>query len=151
MDKLRESLGQLEETGVIIRVTESTHWVYSLVITEKKNGKIRLCHDPQELNTAIRRHHSSIPTPTNIQSRLADKRIFTILCEKDNYWQIKLDKASSLLCTFNMPWGRYRFKRLPFGIKSASDHPPTEEQWSVWWHWGRVCDSRCCDNHCSWW
>lgn len=45
---------------------------------------------------------------------------FTILDEKDGYWQIKLDKASSLLCTFNTPWGRFRFKRLPFGLKSSS-------------------------------
>ncbi|XP_059415130.1 Fc receptor-like protein 5 [Carassius carassius] len=47
--------------------------------------------------------------------------IFTILDEKDGYWQIKLDEPSSKLCTFNTPWGRYRFLRLPFGIKSASE------------------------------
>lgn len=36
--------------------------------------------------------------------------------EKDRYRQIKLDKASSLLFTFNTPWGRFRFKCLPFGL-----------------------------------
>ena len=30
-----------------------------------------------------------------------------------------MDEASSLLCTFDTPHGRYKFKRLPFGIKSA--------------------------------
>ena len=29
----------------------------------------------------------------------------------------QLNEASLLLCTFNIPIGRYRFKRLPFGIK----------------------------------
>lgn len=33
---------------------------------------------------------------------------------------MKLDKSSSELCTFNTPWGRHSFKRLPFGIKYAS-------------------------------
>ena len=35
------------------------------------------------------------------------------------YWQIELDHESSLLCIFNMPWGRYHYMRLPFGIKTA--------------------------------
>ena len=34
---------------------------------------------------------------------------------------ICLDDASSRLCTFNTPFGRYRFTRLPFGIKSAPE------------------------------
>ena len=33
----------------------------------------------------------------------------------------KLDDASSKLCTFNTPYGRYRFTRLPFGMKSAPE------------------------------
>lgn len=37
------------------------------------------------------------------------------------FWQIKLDKSSSDLCTFNTPFGRYKFLRMPFGIKSAPE------------------------------
>lgn len=50
-----------------------------------------------------------------------EKNIFTILDEKDGGWQIKLDEPSSKLWAFNTPWGRYRFLRLLFGIKSASE------------------------------
>ena len=80
-----------------------------------------MCFDPCDLNEAIKRQHYSIPTPEEVQSKLSGKSIFTILDEKDGYWQVKLDKSSSELCTFSSPWGRYRFKRLPFGIKSASE------------------------------
>ena len=31
------------------------------------------------------------------------------------------DKPSSLLTTFNTPFGRYRWLRLPFGIKTATE------------------------------
>lgn len=67
------------------------------------------------------RQHYSISTADEVLCILAGKKIFTVLDEKDGYWQINLDKESSLLCTFNTPWGRYRFKRLLFGIKSASE------------------------------
>ena len=34
---------------------------------------------------------------------------------------MELDHESSLLCTFNTPFGRYRFKRLPFGVVLFQD------------------------------
>ena len=37
------------------------------------------------------------------------------------YWHVELDYESSVLCTFNTPVGRYRFKRLPFGVVGSQD------------------------------
>ena len=34
---------------------------------------------------------------------------------------MKLNQASSYLTTFNTPFGRYRWQRLPFGISSAPE------------------------------
>ncbi|KAI4903272.1 hypothetical protein NFI96_026804, partial [Prochilodus magdalenae] len=121
MDRLKDTLDELLEAEVIARVTEPTAWVNSLVVTEKRNGALRVCLDPRDLNKAVLRQHFSIPTTEDVLCKLADKKVFSILDEKDGYWQVKLDKESSMLCTFNTPWGRYRFKRLPFGIKSASE------------------------------
>ena len=36
-------------------------------------------------------------------------------------WQLKLDEESSKLCTFNTPFGRYRYIRLPFGVSCAPE------------------------------
>ena len=46
---------------------------------------------------------------------------FSVLDATSGYWQVKLDGESSKLCTFNTPFGRYRFTRLRFGIKSAPE------------------------------
>ena len=37
------------------------------------------------------------------------------------YWHQKLTAESSFLCTFNSPFGRFRFKKMPFGISCAGD------------------------------
>ena len=52
---------------------------------------------------------------------MPNAKVFSVLDAKSGFWQIPLDESSSLLCTFNTLHGRYKFKRLPFGIKSAPE------------------------------
>ena len=35
--------------------------------------------------------------------------------------KVPLDEKLSLLITFNTPWGRYKWKRMPFGISPAGE------------------------------
>ena len=119
--QLKETLDKLERDGIIASVDEPTDWVHNLVITEKRNGSLRICLDPRPLNKAIKRERCEIPTPADVQSQLGDKQIFTAIYMKDGYWHVKLTEESSHLCTFHTPWGRKRFTRMPFGISSASD------------------------------
>ena len=44
-----------------------------------------------------------------------------VLDANSGFWQVRLDHESAKLCTFNTPFGRYMFKRLPFGLSSAQD------------------------------
>jgi dihydroorotate dehydrogenase len=37
------------------------------------------------------------------------------------YYHIKLDADAQKLCTIIFPWGKYKYKRLPMGIKMAPD------------------------------
>ena len=37
------------------------------------------------------------------------------------FYKVPLDEASSFLCTFNKPFGRYRMLRMPFGTPSAPE------------------------------
>ena len=41
--------------GIIAPVNEPIEWVNELVVTEKPNGKLRICLDPCHLNEAILR------------------------------------------------------------------------------------------------
>ena len=54
-------------------------------------------------------------------SRMAKGKKISVLDATKGFYQIILDEESSRLCTFNTCFGRYRYKRLPFGITSASE------------------------------
>ena len=120
-DRLKASLDDLEKQDIVAPVTEPTPWVSSIVVVPKKDGKLRLCLDPKDLNKAIQREHYPLPTIEEVAPRLHGAKCFTILDAKSGFWHVRLDQASSLLTTFNTPFGRYRWKRMPFGISSAPE------------------------------
>ncbi|XP_028412533.1 uncharacterized protein K02A2.6-like [Dendronephthya gigantea] len=118
--RILKELERMVDLGVIEKQSEPTSWVNSMVTVVKPN-KLRICIDPRDLNRAIRREHYPLPTVEEVVSRLPKARVFSTLDASSGFWQIELDDSSSTLCTFNTPFGRYRFKRLPFGISSAPE------------------------------
>ena len=118
---LKKELDSLVEQGIIARVEQPTNWVNSLVCVTKSNGDLRICLDPKDLNRAIKRPHHFTPTLDDVLSKLNGASWFSILDARSGYWNIKLDQQSSLYTTFNSPYGRYRFLRLPFGLVCAQD------------------------------
>ncbi|KAE8285776.1 hypothetical protein D5F01_LYC15444 [Larimichthys crocea] len=142
MDSLKHTQ-DLEKREVIKPVNELTEWVNSLVATKKKNGSLRVCLDPCNLNEAVKRQHYSIPTPEDMGSKLAGKTIFTMLDEKDGYWQIKLDEPPVLVqnCAPLLRHGAdTAFSGFRLGlrqraddakIKAIIDMPPPEDKQSL--------------------
>eukprot|EP00112_Aurelia_sp_Birch-Aquarium-sp1_P025750 Seg874.6 transcript_id=Seg874.6/GoldUCD/mRNA.D3Y31 product="putative protein K02A2.6" protein_id=Seg874.6/GoldUCD/D3Y31 len=120
-EKLHTELKRMVKMGIIKPVHEPTDWVNSLVVVEKPNGKLRICLDPKDLNKAIKRHHFHLPTTEEILASMSNAKFFTKLDASNAYWQIEVDEESSRLLTFNTPFGRFSFQRLPFGIHSASE------------------------------
>ena len=120
-NKLKEELNRMEADKVIIKVDEPTEWVHNSIIVEKPNGKLRICLDPRELNKYLylKREHYQLPSWEDIASRLTGAKYFSKQDVNKGNWQITLDEESSMLTTFNTPFGRYRFLRMPFGIHSA--------------------------------
>ncbi|KAL0194540.1 hypothetical protein M9458_008112, partial [Cirrhinus mrigala] len=120
--RLKEELDRMEDNNIIVKVTEPTEWVNALVVVEKpKSQKLRVCLDPRDLNKAIQRPHYPLPTLEEVTTKLTGAQYFSVLDARSGYWAIKLSTESSMLTTFNTPFGRYRFLRLPFGINSAQD------------------------------
>ena len=119
--KIKEELQRMERLEVIEKVQEATEWVNSMVVIRKPNGKLRICIDPRDLNKVVKREHYPMRTIEEIATRMPNAKFFTVLDASSGYWQVQLDTESARLCTFNMPFGRYKFKRLPFGLSTAPD------------------------------
>ena len=73
------------------------------------------------LNKVIMRSHYLLPTIEEVTTRLSNAKVFSVLDAKTGFWQVKLTEDASFLITFNTPFGRYRWKRMPFGISSVPE------------------------------
>lgn len=120
-ERLRKELDRMLNMKVITPVSEPTEWVNSIVLVTKPNGNLRICLDPRHLNKAILRPHFPFPNIEDCKSKLSGSKYFSALDANSGFWMVPLNEQSSKLCTFNTPFGRYRFLRLPFGINAAPE------------------------------
>ena len=119
--QLKEELERLHNLGILAPVVEPTPWVSSMVVVKKPNGSLRICIDPKDLNKVLKRSHYTLPTIEDILPDLSRAKVFSTFDVKNGFWHIELDDQSSKLTTFNTPFGRYRWLRLPFGLSSAPE------------------------------
>jgi len=121
INKLKSKLDELEKDYIISKVDKPKNWVSNLVVIEKTDGSLRLCLDCCDLNKAIKREHFLIPSYNEIVSKLANKKLFSVIDLKESFYHLTLDEKSSNYCTFNTIFGLYKFNRLPFGLSNAAE------------------------------
>ncbi|XP_055923520.1 uncharacterized protein K02A2.6-like [Eupeodes corollae] len=121
-EKVKETLGKMEKRGVISRVNGPCEWSHQMVVIEKRDGTLRICLDPKELNAAIKDERCMLPTFEDFRNAMRDYQIFTVLDFKEGFWQLKLDEKSKKLTVFSTPYsGCYNFNVLPLGVKVAAE------------------------------
>ena len=109
----------MEQDGVIVKEEGHSPWVSSMFDIDKKkrtkesNEEVqpnkderRICIDPRDLNTALKRVHHPMITVEEVANKLSDATMFTTLDACSGFWQLPMDEDSSKPLTFNTPWGR---------------------------------------------
>ena len=119
--KLEKTLKRMVDLDIIKPIEKPTDWVDGLVILEKPNGKFCICLNPHPFHNSIKHKHLHLSTAEKIFSEMSGAYFFSKLDASSVYWQIKVDEESSHLLAFATPLGCYHFKRLPYGIHSASE------------------------------
>jgi len=108
LGKLQIELNRLVDSGVIAKDVSLALWLSPIVLVNKPNGDLRICLDPQYLNSQLIRAHRAIPTLPKIFSRISGSQYFTTLDAKQGFYQIPLSEESSKLTSFMTPFGKYR-------------------------------------------
>ena len=122
LPKVEAELQRMLQMGVIEKVDEPTEWCSGMVVVPKPNGSVRICVDLTKLNKSVQRERHILPSVEQTLAQIGGAKVFSKLDANSGFWQVELSHDSSRLTTFLTPFGRFCFKRLPFGITSAPEY-----------------------------
>ena len=122
LPQVKAELERMEAMGVITRVDVPTEWCAGMVAVPKSEDHVRICVYLTRLNESVCRKRHPLPVLEQILAQICGAKYFSKLDANSGFWQIPLSPESSLLTTFITPFGWFCFRRLPFGITSASEH-----------------------------
>ena len=88
---------------------QETQWQFAIMFGSKA------------IKCSFERSHYQIPTLEDILPQLANAKVFSVAYVRNGYWHVPLDRKSQKLTTFGTPFGRYCWRRMPFGISVASE------------------------------
>ncbi len=115
---VKEELDKLLE-AMFIKPMETTEWVALMVLTLKKNGKLRVCVNYKALNKVTKKYRYPLPFCEKIMEEITRHEMYTLRDRYNGYHQVKIVLKDQLKTTFTTPWGTFCYKVMPFGLCNA--------------------------------
>ena len=121
VEPLKQEIDHMLDLGVIrkLDINEATDWCHNLVLVHKPNGKLRVCLDPRTINNALRFNVHNTRTFQDVTSSIRRVSKVSKIDANSGFWTLPMDEQSQLLMTFNTPWGRFCFTKMPFGLNQV--------------------------------
>src|SRR5210317_355464 len=118
--KLKNEVERLCKWGILKKCNNS-EWAAPMFTISKSDGTLRSLADFQELNKMIKRKPFPIPKIQDMLHKLQGFQWVISLDLNMGYYHIVLDPDTIKYCTTVLPWGKYKYLRLPMGLCNSSD------------------------------
>jgi transposase InsO family protein len=120
VEVFKDELHNLIKDGVLEH-SKLSEWGFPTFIIQKKDGRVRWVSDFRELNKLIKRKPHVMPKIYDIMLQRAGYKWFTKIDVSMQFYCFELDENSKQLCTIVTPFGKFKYKRLPMGVKISPD------------------------------
>lgn len=117
--ELKQELERLSSMDVIEPI-KGSEWLAPVVLACKPDKSLRMCVDLRDLNANIWIDRQPLPNINEMLSTLEGAKYFSSFDILSAYHQVELSRDSRHLTSFVTPEGALRYKRMPFGLASAS-------------------------------
>ena len=123
IETVKKEVQRLVDIGVLepISGTQSGPWCAPSFIIAKKDHRVRFITDYRKLNRCIVRKPWPMPHIMDLIQDIGEYAYVTALDLSMGYYHFELDEKLKELSTFMLPWGLYRYKRLPMGLNISPD------------------------------
>ena len=112
--KIKEAVGRR-----FLEVAKYLQWVANIVPVPKKDGKVRICVDYQDLNRASPKDNFPLPHIDTLVDNTAKHSLFSFMDGFSGYNQIRMALEDMENTIFLTMWGTFCYKVMPFGLKNA--------------------------------
>ena len=121
IEPLKREIERMEYLKVIhkLDINEATNWCHNLILVCKPNGSLHVCLDSRTINNALRFNVHNSRTFQYITSSIRHGAKVSKIFANSGFWTLPMDANSQLLPTFNTPWVRHCFTKMPFGLNEA--------------------------------
>ncbi|WVZ90551.1 hypothetical protein U9M48_036843 [Paspalum notatum var. saurae] len=115
--EVKKQIDELLEKGFIRKSTSP--WASPVLLTEKKDGTLRMCVDYRGLNAVTVKNKYPLPRIEDLFDQLKDACIFSKIDLRSGYHQLRIRPSDIPKTAFISRYGLYEYTVMSFGLTNA--------------------------------